>query len=369
LAEAEFVVRFQQLSGPTRAKGCEDTAWYRLVALISRCEVGSNPDDWGLALASFHSAMVERQSRWPGAMTSITTHDSKRSADVRARIDSLSQWPAEFARVVGWWWSRAGLGPMPSFDLYALQTVLGTPGLDRARLDEHLVKALREAKQATSWLRPDELVEGEVLDRVHLMLDEPDMASRIQSLAALIEPVARAAIVSHAVLAVCLPGVPDLYQGTETWHHRLVDPDNREPVDPAPLATDLAALGDVTSPLPVAPSDPLAKVAVTRLALNLRERCDQLFGPDGTYRPIWASGAQADHAVVFARGNSGNDDGQVVVVVPRLGRGIADGWGDTVVPLPAGRWVNLCTGDRWTGTVLLDDLLAVWPIALLERVP
>jgi (1->4)-alpha-D-glucan 1-alpha-D-glucosylmutase len=360
-AEAEFVLRFQQLSGPTRAKGCEDTAWYRLVTLISRCEVGSNPDDWGLDLASFHAAMGRRHAMMPNAMTSVSTHDSKRSADVRARIDTLSQWAPEFAELVRWWWARAGLGPMPSFDLYALQTVIGVPGLGRDRLDDHLVKAMREAKNATSWLRPVEPVEREVLERVHAMLDDPDMRARLDSLDSSIDPVSRTAVLSHTLLALCVPGVPDLYQGTETWHYRLVDPDNRVPVDPQQLAHDLDTLGSGGSPLAVGPQHGLAKVALTRLALDLRARRSSAFGGSGTYRPMWASGARANHVVAFTRGD------QVGVVVPRLGRALGDGWGDTVLSLPEGRWENVCTGERCVGAIRLDDLLAAWPVALLER--
>ena len=360
-AEAEFVIRFQQLSGAARAKGCEDTAWYRLTTLISRCEVGADPAGWGLDLGSFHMAMAARHRATPNAMTSISTHDSKRSADVRARIDSLSQWAAELSNVMVRWWSHAGPGPLPGFDLYALQTVVGTPGLDRERLDEHLIKALREAKQVTSWLDPVASAEQAVVDRVHGMLDHPEMSEAIELLSGSIEVVARNAILSHALLAICVPGVPDLYQGTETWQYRLVDPDNRVPVDPAVLASHLAALGPEASPLQVGPDHPMAKVALSRLALHLRGRRPGLFGPKAAYRPLWATGARADHVVAFDRGEA------VVVVVPRLTRAVADGWSDTLVELPEGRWKDLCSGGEWIGAVRLDDLLAVWPVALLER--
>jgi len=361
-AEAEFVIRFQQLSGPTRAKGCEDTAWYRLVTLISRCEVGANPDGWGVDLGTFHAAMATRQRTTPNAMTSISTHDSKRSADVRARIDTLSQWAAELSTIVIWWWSHAGPGPLPGFDLYALQTVFGTPGLTRDRLDEHLIKALREAKQVTSWLEPVESAEEAVLDRVHAMLDDPEMADAIGMLSDSAEVAARNAILSHALLAICVPGVPDLYQGSETWRYRLVDPDNRVPVDPTVLAEQLAALGPEISPLLVGPDDPMAKVALSRLALHLRGRRPELFGSAGSYQPLWATGARADHVVAFARGDA------VLAIVPRLTRGVADGWNDTTIQLPEGRWQNLCSGEECSGSVRLDDLLAIWPVALLERV-
>jgi (1->4)-alpha-D-glucan 1-alpha-D-glucosylmutase len=358
--EALFATRFQQLSGPTRAKGCEDTAWYRLVALIARCEVGADPDAWGTSLEVLHEAMARRQARWPGAMTGLTTHDSKRSADVRARIEVLSQWSTELVDVVEAWWDEQGRGPAPELDLYAVQTLLGCPGVEEGdRLRTHLVKAMREAKEHTSWLDPDDAVEAAVVDRVRSMSMDAAMGSRLASLRSHVDRSARVAILAHTLLALTLPGVPDLYQGSETWHFRLVDPDNRDPVDPAGLAANLDEL-DATTAMPAA-DHPLAKVALVRAALGTRTRRAAAFGPEAAYLPLWAVGPRSDHAVAFARG------GEVVVVAPRLVRRLADGWAGTGLALPAGTWHDRLGGGTWSGEVPLDDLLARWPLALLER--
>jgi (1->4)-alpha-D-glucan 1-alpha-D-glucosylmutase len=293
-------------------------------------------------------------------MTSLTTHDSKRSADVRAGIEVLSQWSTELVDVVESWWDDHGRGHAPELDVYAVQTLLGCPGIvdDADRLRTHLTKAMREAKTHTSWLDPDEAVEHEVFDRVRLMAMDGPMTSRLARLRAEIERPVRTAILAHTLLGLTLPGVPDLYQGSETWHFRLVDPDNRERVDPAWL---VAALDDVES-TGVGADDLLAKLAVVRAALRLRTERPADLGPAGDYRPLWAVGPRSDHAVAFARGQG------VVAVVPRLVRRLADGWAGTAIALPGGTWRDAFGGATWSGQVPLDDLLGEWPVALLERV-
>jgi (1->4)-alpha-D-glucan 1-alpha-D-glucosylmutase len=357
-----FAVRFQQLSGPTRAKGCEDTAWYRLVALIARCEVGSDPDAWGVSLEVFHDAMRRRQAQWPQAMTTLTTHDSKRSADVRAGIEVLSQWSTELVAVVEEWWDDQGRGPAPELDLYAVQTLIGCPGIDVGgdgeRLRAHLVKAMREGKARSTWLDPDESVEGAVIDRVRSMSHDAAMANRLATLRSRTDRPARVAILAHTLLALTVPGVPDLYQGSETWHFHLVDPDNREPVDPAGLAARLDELDAIGS---IGPDHPLAKLALVRAALELRSGRAAAFDADAGYAPMWAVGPRAEHAIAFARGSD------VVVVAPRLVRRLVDGWAGTTLTLPGGTWTDALTGGSWSGEVRLDDLLAGWPVGLLAR--
>jgi (1->4)-alpha-D-glucan 1-alpha-D-glucosylmutase len=362
-AEREFAVRFQQLSGPTRAKGCEDTAWYRLVALLARCEVGADPDAWGLSLEAFHDAMSARQDRWPNAMSSLTTHDSKRSADVRAALEVLTQWADEVVDAVEGWWEARGSGPAPHLDAYTVQTLLGCVGIlgsedGPERLRTHLTKAMREAKQHTSWLDPDEAFESAVVDRAMEMAMDAAMSARLARLRAAADTVTRAAILAHALVALTAPGVPDLYQGSETWHFRLVDPDNRLPVDPVAAAERIDQLDAAGGAVPA--DHPVAKLALVAAALGLRRRRASDFGETSTYRPLWAVGPRADHAVAYERGSG------VVVVVPRLGRRIAGGWAGTRLVLPDGSWCDLLGGGTWHGDVDLDELLSTWPVALLE---
>jgi (1->4)-alpha-D-glucan 1-alpha-D-glucosylmutase len=362
-AEREFAVRFQQLSGPTRAKGCEDTAWYRLVAMIARCEVGADPDAWGLSLEGFHDAMSARQDRWPSAMSSLTTHDSKRSGDVRAALEVLTQWADDLVELVEGWWAARGRGPAPHLDTYAVQTLFGCVGLlgsddGPERLRTHLTKAMREAKEHTSWLDPDEAFESAVVDRVVSFTMDAAMSARMARLRSAADPVTRTAILAHTLVALTAPGVPDLYQGSETWHFRLVDPDNRAPVDPRAAAERLDQLDAAGGAVP--PDHGSAKLAVVTAALGLRRRRSGDFAASSTYRPLWAVGPRADHAVAYGRG------GGVVVVVPRLGRRISDGWAGTRLALPDGSWRDLLGGETWSGDVALDELLGSWPVALLE---
>jgi len=358
--DIEFRTRFQQLSGPARAKGCEDTAGYRLVSLVSRNDVGTDPDRWGIDLEDFHVALSSRQATSPSAMSAASTHDSKRSADVRATIGVLSQWSAELVALVEELWQGAGRGPAPALDSVIVQTLLGVGDLDDERLEGFLTKAMREGKLYSSWLDPDVATEQAVLERARSIASDPGSRKSLDQLIAAIGPAARTAILSHTLVHLTAPGVPDLYQGSETWHHRLVDPDNRGRVDPTRSLGALGTIGDGDGPLLVGPGHDLAKLALTRLALAVRASHQVAFDP-GTYEVLWARGPRSDHCVAFVRG------GEVAVVVPRLVRNRGDGWAGSTIDLPAGEWVDRCNGGRWSGTVDLDDLLRPWPLALLER--
>ena len=359
--EAEVCVRFQQLTGPARAKGCEDTAWYRLISLASRCEVGSDPGAWSVELADFHQAMEARQLLTPAALTATSTHDSKRSTDVRSRIDVLSQWSSEFADVVETWWKEQGSGDDAHMDLLLIQTLFGAPGIDARRLKEYALKATRESKLRTTWLDPDEAYETTLSERIDLMVTDPGLTGDLAALTDDTEIATRDVTLARTLLSLTVPGVPDLYQGGETWSYRLVDPDNRERVDPGATRGALAGLGAPAAALPIGPDHVSAKLAITRAALDLRKRRPECFDQRGDYRPVWATGPRADHVVGYHRG----DD--VAVVTARLVRRVADaGWEGTTIDLD-GTWVDRCTGREWTGRVDVEALFDPWPVALLER--
>jgi len=358
--EAEVCTRMQQLTGPARAKGCEDTAWYRLLALLSRCDVGSNPNNWGVELADFHSVMENRQLRFPTAMSASTTHDSKRSADVRSRIDLLSRHAEQFAGIVERWWERSGAGPDNAMDLAILQTMIGVPDLDDSRLVTWAEKAVREAKVRTSWLAPDDRYETQVRERAREALGDSVLAEELRDLEVTIGEPARRLVLTRTALSLTLPGIPDLYQGTESWSHTLVDPDNRSPVDPSLTAALLSGLGDSGGLLGVGPEHVTAKLALTRLCLEVRRRHPEAFGPCGGYRPLWATGPRADRVVAFERAPD------VVVASERL-TDDPQSWGDTTLTLPDGNWVNRCDGSEHEVRVEVSQLLRLWPVALLER--
>ncbi|MFN8051551.1 MAG: malto-oligosyltrehalose synthase [Acidimicrobiales bacterium] len=357
--EWDFIARFQQLCSPTMAKGAEDTAWFRLPALLSRCEVGASPDDWGVGLEEFHRAMERRQREWPRAMTTTSTHDTKRSEDVRARLAILSQDGESWEQFARDWMRTAGAdSPDRTITYQLLQTMVAAWPLDEDRLATQATKLAREAKQRTSWLRPDEAFEDELLAHVHRLVTTDEATGAIESWVERTRPAADATALTHKALALMLPGVPDLYQGSEHWFRRLTDPDNREPADPTLLRARLQELR--TGP-PVGPSDPLAKLALIRSCLAVRTRHPRSFDERGTYRPLWAAGPRSDHAVAFVRG----DD--VVVVATRNATAVADGWNGTTIDLPEGRTWRASLGDAaHKGRCDLDDLLAEWPVVVLE---
>ena len=357
--EWDFVLRFQQLSGPTMAKGAEDTAWFRLPALISRSEVGADPEVWEIGLEEFHDAMVARQRDWPLAMTATSTHDTKRSEDVRARLALLSQRSDSWTELAEEWMEQvAPTSPDPASSFLMLQTMIGAWPLDADRLVDFSLKAAREAKVRTSWLHQDEGFENDLVAHARAVMDDEVATAMVEQWVATTDLAWRTTALSQKLLALTLPGVPDLYQGSEHWFLRLTDPDNRAAPDPGELRGRLQELRSVDH---VLPDHEFAKIAVTRAALDTRARLADSFGPTGGYQPLWASGPRSDHAVAFQRGTD------AIVVTPRKVTAILDGWRDTCLELPDGSWRNVLDGSLHHGNVDLGHLLAVWPLALLVR--
>jgi (1->4)-alpha-D-glucan 1-alpha-D-glucosylmutase len=217
----EFVTRFQQTTGPVHAKGVEDTAFYRYFRLTALNEVGGDPGRFGLSVDEFHRANLERR---PGAMLTTYTHDTKRSADVRARLVALTWIPDEWERLV----RTVGTGDVDPNDAYlALQTVVGAWPLTEERIDRYLEKALREGKRTSNWLDPDEAAERKVQAYAHRLMSDPDVERFVERL----RPLGNRISLGMLALKLTSPGVPDVYQGDELEDLSLVDPDNRRPVD------------------------------------------------------------------------------------------------------------------------------------------
>ncbi len=353
-------LRFQQTSGMIMAKGVEDCAFYRYNRLTSLNEVGADPSEQYLPVDGFHQLMATRQREWPTAMTCTTTHDTKRGEDVRARIAVLAEapdvWAAAFVRL-------QELAPVPDDAFAALlwQAVLGAwaPEDDdlRPRLHAYAEKAMREAGDHTQWTSPDEDYEAAVHACVDAAFDSPEVKDVLDRLLeAVVEPGWTNAL-SAKLLALTLPGVPDVYQGSELWEQSLVDPDNRRAVDFDLRAQLLRDLATGRGPDHAA----RGKLATTSAALHLRRDQAELFT---TYEPVTARGDAAEHLVAFDRGGA-------ITVATRLPLTLVDrgGWGSTELVLPAGRWWDHVT-DRdleSDGTVLLSEVLDTWPVALLTR--
>ena len=381
----EFVMRWQQFTGRVMAKGVEDTAFYNDNRLVSLNEVGSEPGLGGdpstgsgqsfdpVAELHRHNARIARD--WPHTMNTTSTHDTKRSEDVRARINVLSEIPDVWQRELRKWTrmnaplKRGGV-PHPNEELLIYQTLVGMWPFDDPsdvpdRLCAYLEKAAREAKTHTSWLAPNEEYERALKDFAAAILGSGPFLESFRRFHRRIAFHGFLNSLAQVVLKICSPGLPDFYQGTELWDFTLVDPDNRRPVDYARRMELIRNLGSVPSLLRHW-TDGRIKLFVTARALAARARHSEAFR-SGDYRPLDAG---TPHCVAFARGED------VVVAVPRLTTRLGmsatrapklptgDVWGDLALPI-YGRWRNVFTDDVFEGGALRDVLS--FPVAILER--
>jgi (1->4)-alpha-D-glucan 1-alpha-D-glucosylmutase len=362
-------MRFQQFTAPVMAKGVEDTAFYAYNRLVALNEVGGDPGTFGESVDAFHAACAVTQRDWPTAMLASSTHDTKRAEDARVRIGLLSEIPDRWAETVWRWRSmneskRSGDWPDANTEYLVYQTLVGAWPITEARLAAYLQKAMREAKRFTSWTDSSSDYEEAVQSFAAACLADPALVADVESLVADLTPAWHATSLAQTLLKLTCPGVPDIYQGTELWDLSLVDPDNRRPVDfelrrelleRAASATAGDVMGDADAGLP--------KMWLISRALDMRKRRHEVFGPRSTYQPVQASGAGADRVVAFARG------GEAITVVPRFVLSGGD-WADTRVTLPEGEWQDVFTGmDVSGGEVAVGELLAGFPVALLERAP
>jgi (1->4)-alpha-D-glucan 1-alpha-D-glucosylmutase len=375
-----FAMRFQQFTAPVVAKGDEDTAFYRYQRLLALNEVGGNPRTFGLSLKAFHAASEDRARRWPFTMLGSSTHDTKRSEDARARLAVLSELPSAWRLALRRWslLNRSRRGevdgrPAPSRgDEYHFYQALVAiwPGASpedlRERLKAYMLKAVREAKQSTSWINPDleyeaalERFVAEALQNELFLKDLRGLMPRLAHLGLLVG-------LSQALLKVASPGVPDYYQGTELWDFSLVDPDNRRPVD---FGLRKKLLGD-TGHLLKNLADGRAKLHVIREGLRVRRKFPHLFH-GARYVPLYADGGMEERICAFSL-SDGKD--AVVAVAPRLFSSMlgeddpapigAKVWRESRLVLPEGEYLNELTGARVEhGRVA--DILAVFPVALL----
>ncbi|MCS0635474.1 malto-oligosyltrehalose synthase [Streptomyces sp. LP05-1] len=351
--ERAFRVRFAQTSSALRAKSLEDLAFYRHTPLLSANEVGGEPGRPAVEPAAFHTYCARLARDWPASGTVLSTHDTKRSADVRARIAVLSECPERFAKLLADVDPKAP-APDGGVGWTGWQTAVGFGTPDAARLGPALLKAVREAGLRTTWTEPDEAYERAVTDFAAAGPAGPPQYL-VEVLARELAPHFRANILGAALLQLTMPGVPDLYQGTEREYRALVDPDNR-----APFAA--AEPGDERG------ED--EKTGLTRAALALRRERPEAFGPAGGYTPLTATGPAAGHCLAFARAD------EVVTAVTRLSLRLAQsgGWADTALTLPEGVWHDALAGDpagarEFPGgaPVALAELFGDRPVALLAR--
>jgi (1->4)-alpha-D-glucan 1-alpha-D-glucosylmutase len=350
--------RFQQTTGAIMAKGVEDTAFYRYSRLASLTEVGGDPDEFSITVAEFHERQMRRQAVAPASMTTLSTHDTKRGEDVRARIDALSEVPTEWGATLA---RLRELAPIPDAALENLlwETAVGAWPLSRERLHAYAEKAAREAAHSTTWTRPDDDFESLLHRAVDLAFDDADVALTIESAVSLVRDAGWSNSLTAKLIQLTGPGVPDVYQGSELWEHSLVDPDNRRDVDFDERRLLLSAIDD--GALPPIDESGAAKLLVTTRALRLRRARPGLFT---RYEPLEAIGSRADHLVAFDRGDA-------ITVGTRLPIGLAaaGGWGDTALLVPGRPFRDAITGREFEGGELaLSAVLSTYPVALLEGI-
>ncbi|WP_438856086.1 malto-oligosyltrehalose synthase [Agromyces sp. M3QZ16-3] len=370
-------VRFQQTSGMVMAKGVEDTAFYRFTRLGSLTEVGGDPSEFSVSVGRFHERQIRRHAEWPHSMTTLSTHDTKRGEDVRARLDVLAEIPERWSIELDGLRSTAGSTGDGPFDALLWQALVGAWPIERERAHAYADKAAREASVSTTWTAPDAAFEARMHAVVDRAYDDPAVRERIEAFVAWLAPAGWSNSLSAKLLQLTMPGVPDVYQGSELWETSLVDPDNRRAVDFGLRRRMLADLDDDVrrGGLPATGATGAAKLLVTSRALRARRDHPEWFT---RYRPLEVVGDAARHAIAFDRGGA-------VTVATRLPLGLAarvggapsasapDGaWGDTAVLTAGGPVVDLLTGRRHgggpadgDGGLALAEVLANYPVALL----
>ena len=375
--ETEFLLLFQQFTGPVMAKGVEDTAFYCFNRLIGLNEVGSDPGRDGISVPDFHSYCEKMQATRPLTMTTLSTHDTKRSDDVRARLAVLSELPGRFRSAIQRWSrlnsefrikSASGVEyPDRNTEYFYYQTLIGAWPLPLDRAQAYMLKAVREAKQHTSWVANNKEFEDALNSFIERTLAHEPFIQKLEEFVARIAEAGRLNSLAQTLLKCIAPGVPDLYQGGELWDLSLVDPDNRRPVDYAlrrQLLEELQQLSgdDVVAQIMRRADDGLPKMWIIHHALRLRREHPEWFGTDAAYLPLNAEGSKADHVIACMRGHS------VIAVVPRLVIRLDGAWRRTRLTLPEGRWMNRLTREGLTGgSIEVENLLRHFPVALLTR--
>jgi (1->4)-alpha-D-glucan 1-alpha-D-glucosylmutase len=408
----EFLMKFQQITGPVMAKSVEDTAFYIYNRLVSLNEVGGNPEQFGIGVDDFHKHNLWHCDNWRHTMTSLSTHDTKRSEDVRARLNVLSEIPGEWEEAV-WRWRELNAGaktlidgaqsPDTNDEYLLYQAMIGAlpmnfdPAASRKDIEERLKgymqKAINEAKVHTSWINPNEAYNTAVQDFVTLAVENTAFLTDLSNFSRRVSFFGQFNSLSQTLLKFVSPGIPDTYQGNELWDFSLVDPDNRRPVDYAERRYGLRSIQERLKRDQMALAEELLrdsqngyiKLYVTHTALTARNTSPLLF-TEGDYVPVNTVGSKARHLCAFTRSYDGNS---IVCAVPVLVVGLTNGaerpptggdvWGDTRLIVanatPGDRYRNLFTGEEMeikaeqnAASLWARDVFKAFPVALLEKI-
>ena len=371
--ESEFVLRFQQFTGPVMAKGVEDTAFYCYNRLTGMNEVGGDPARNGMTVSEFHQYCSKMQATHPLTMTTLSTHDTKRSDDVRARLAVLSEMPGRFGAAVHRWSRVNGElrtvvtdgSSMPdrNTEYFYYQSLIGAWPIAGDRIQAYMLKATREAKQQTSWVANNEGFEQAMRKFIDATLQHEPFLLELEQFVASVREAGWINSLAQTLLKHTVPGIPDLYQGGELWDLSLVDPDNRRPVDYKLRCRLLHKMQNLSASEVMARiEEGLPKLWTIHHALCLRRERPEWFGAEAGYTPLKMTGAKRAHGIAYLRGE------HVVTVVPRMVVTLDRAWGNTSFTLPKGRWKNCLTGECLEGGVTgMKQLLREFPVALLVR--
>jgi (1->4)-alpha-D-glucan 1-alpha-D-glucosylmutase len=366
-SEADFIAKWQQLTPAVMAKGVEDTMFYCFDRLVSCNEVGSQASLIGISADKFHEFCHHLSDRWPNNMLATSTHDNKRSEDVRTRISILSEIPDRWSEALHQWsqlnanaWQNRLPDRHAEYLLY--QTLIGAWPIDHDRAWQYMLKACREAKISTSWHEPNTSFEEKIRGFVGGVFETPEFIARLESF---IEPLilpGRINSLAQTLIKLVAPGIPDFYQGSELWDLSLVDPDNRRPVDFALRAELLSRTPQLSAADVLSDWDTgLPKLWMIARVLRFRRERSEDFSADAKYQPLVAQGSHLGRLLAFRRGEN------LIAVVPRFTLTLAGEWGDTRLPLPGGSWRNCFTGECVQREVSPAALFAAFPVALLLR--
>ncbi len=365
LQKEKFVLNWQQLAPAVMAKGAEDTTFYCYDRLVSCNEVGAQPSLLGISAEKFHQYCSYLGSHWPHNLLATSTHDNKRSEDVRTRISVLSEIPDKWASALQEWsrrnepaWKGRSTDRHAEYLLY--QTLVGAWPISKERCWQYMLKACREAKIRTSWHEPNEAYEDAIREFTESVMDDAEF---MKSLAEFVQPLVLPAQINslaQALIKMTAPGIPDFYQGTELWDLSLVDPDNRRPVGFTLRNRLLEESGKMEKYENSAEwSTGMPKIWMIRRVLDLRAKQPDLF--QGDYRPLAVQGTKLGHLLGYLRGE------KMAVLVPRFTLVLDGKWGDTTVNLPRGQWTNIFAQKELEGEIAAETLFDAFPVALLVK--
>ncbi|MBW8746915.1 MAG: malto-oligosyltrehalose synthase [Acidobacteria bacterium] len=366
--ENEFVMRFQQFTSPVMAKGVEDTAFYTYNRMVGLNEVGADPAHNGVGVDEFHHYCATMQQTHPQTMTTLSTHDTKRADDVRARLAVLTEIPARWRAALNRW-SRMNIEfrgeryPDRNTEYFLYQTMIGAWPINKKRLTAYMYKAMREAKQHTTWTNNNREYEDALHRFIERILEHQPFVNELEQMVERVREAGWLNSLTQTLLKYTAPGVPDLYQGGELWDYSLVDPDNRRPVD-YDLRRKLLREIQSLSPeeMMERSEEGLPKLWLIHKLLWLRKEHPEWFGPTAAYTPLEVQGPKAAHIIAYLRNHS------VITLAPRWRIKLGDSWAGTTVEVPEGRWKNVLTGEiEHGGKQKTASFLQRFPVALLVR--